>query len=71
MAEKSKNTSTSVNNQILKNGRNSIEILNALDQIVKSTESTIQVEILDDLNNPVVYSFPTVGYLNAQIDRLN
>jgi hypothetical protein len=71
MAEKSKNTSSSVNNQILKNGRNSIEILAALDQIVKSSESTIQVEILDELNNPVTYSFPTVGYLKSQIDRLN
>ena len=71
MSEKSKNTSTSVNNQILKNGRNSIELLKALDQIVKSSESTIQVEILDELNNPTTYSFPTVGYLKNQIDRLN
>lgn len=71
MSDKSKNTSTSVNSQILKNGRNSIEILAALDQIVKSSESTIQITILDELNNPINYSFPTVGYLKSQIDRLN
>ena len=71
MAAKSKNTSSSVNNQILKFGKNSIEMLTALDQIVKSSESSIQVEILDDLNNVTTYSFPTVGYLKAQIDRLN
>ena len=71
MSDNSKNTSTSVNNQILKNGKNSIEILTALDQIVKSSDSTIQIEILDELNNPITYSFPTVGYLKSQIDRLS
>lgn len=71
MAKKSKNTSSSVNNQILKVGKNSVEILTALDKIVKSSESSIQIEILDELNNTIKYNFPTVGYLKSQIDRLN
>lgn len=71
MSNNIKNTSSSVNNQILKIGKNSVEVLTALDQIVKSSESTIQIEILDSSNNPVTYSFPTVGYLKSQIDRLN
>lgn len=66
-----KNTSSSVNNQILKNSKNSIEVLEALDKIVKSSDSTIQISILDEFNNPVLYNFPTVGYLKSQIDRLN
>lgn len=57
--------------QVVRNNKNSLEIMAKLDKMVSSVESNIDVVLMDEKGNPIKYSFPTVGYLKSEIERIN
>lgn len=57
--------------QVVKNNKNSLEIMAKLDQLVSSNDSTVDVVLMDETGNPITYSFPTVGFLKSEIERIN
>lgn len=57
--------------QVVKNNKNSLEIMAKLDQIVSSNDANVVITLVDETGNPIEYSFPTVGYLKAELERIN
>ena len=57
--------------QVVRNNRNALEIMAKLDKIVSSSDSNVEVVLTDESGNPVKYSFPTVGFLKSELERIN
>lgn len=66
-----KNSFVSLSEQIMKLQNNSLEVLATLNQITSSNESDIQLDILDENDNPKTISVPSVGFLKSEINRIN
>lgn len=67
----SKNSYVSVANQIEILTQNSIQALTAMNSVVSSNDSQINLQILDANGQAQTVSFPTIGFLKSEIDRLN
>lgn len=66
-----KNSFSALSEQVIKNNKNSLEVMAKLNEMVTSNSSTVEVSLLDENGNPIVYHFPTVGFLKSEIDRLS
>lgn len=66
-----KNSFSALSEQVIKNNKNSLEVMAKLNEMITSNSSTIEVSLLDENGNPIVYHFPTVGFLKSEIDRLS
>ncbi len=67
----SKNSFVSLASQIETLAKNSIEVMTSLNEVVSSTEDTINIPIVDENGQTQVVSLPTVGFFKTELDRLN
>ena len=65
------NSISSLVAQFLRLQKNSIEIINGLNEVATSTNDTVQIEMLDEAGLPTNASIPAYGYLRSQIQRLD
>lgn len=65
------NSVSSLVAQFLRLQKNSIEIINGLNEVATSTNDTVQIEMLDEAGFPSNVSIPAYGYLRSQIQRLD
>lgn len=65
------NSISSLVAQFLRLQKNSIEIINGLNEVATSTNETVQIEMLDEAGLPTNSSIPAYGYLRSQIQRLD
>jgi hypothetical protein len=65
------NSISSLVAQFLRLQKNSIEIINGLNEVATSTNETVQIEMLDEAGLPSNASIPAYGYLRSQIQRLD
>ena len=65
------NSISSLVAQFLRLQKNSIEIINGLNEVATSTNETVQIEMLDEAGLPTNASIPAYGYLRSQIQRLD
>lgn len=66
-----KNSFTSLANQIEKLNKNSNAIIATMNQVVTSKDNSVTTELTDEKDQKQTISFPTVGYLSSEIQRLN
>lgn len=57
--------------QLLRTQKNSLEIINALNEVAVSTNETVTIEVLDEQGLPKTVSIPSFGYLRGQIQRID
>lgn len=65
------NSISAVLAQFLRLQKNSIEIINGLNEVATSTNDTVQIEVLDESGLPMLASVPGYGYMRSQIQRLD
>lgn len=65
------NSISSLVAQFLRLQKNSIEIINGLNEVATSTSESVQIEVLDETGLPSFANLPGYGYLRAQIQRLD
>lgn len=65
------NSISSLVAQFLRLQKNSIEIINGLNEVATSTNDTVQIEMLDEAGLPTNASIPAYGFLRSQIQRLD
>ena len=65
------NSISSLVAQFLRLQKNSIEIINGLNEVATSTNDTVQIEMLDEAGLPAYANIPAYGYLRSQIQRLD
>ncbi len=65
------NSISSLVAQFLRLQKNSLEIINGLNEVATSTNETVQIQLLDELGFPSTASIPAYGYLRSQIQRLD
>ena len=65
------NTISSLVAQFLRLQKNSLEIMNGLNQVAVSTNSTVSIEVLDEQGLPKTANIPSYGFLRGEIDRLD
>jgi hypothetical protein len=65
------NSISSLVAQFLRLQKNSIEIINGLNEVATSTNDNVQIEMLDEAGFPTNASIPAYGYLRSQIQRLD
>ena len=66
-----KNSITSVAEQLSAYNNNVIQVLSKLSDLVNSQESSITVSLFDQFGVTRTFNVPTVGFLKTEIDRLN
>jgi hypothetical protein len=66
-----RNSFISLSQQIIDLQNNSLVVLASLNQAISSTENNIQVEITDENQETQIVNIPSLGYLKAEIERLN
>jgi len=66
-----KNSISSLVAQFMRLQKNSLEIINGLNEVATSTKDTVEIEMLDENGLPVSASLPAYGYLRSQIKRLD
>lgn len=57
--------------QIVKLNENNISVLAGLNEIVQSSNSTVDITVLDANDLPTTVALPTVGNLQSQINQIN
>ncbi len=65
------NTISSLVAQFLRLQKNSLEIINGLNQVAVSTNDTVSIEVLDEQGLPKTANIPSYGFLRGEIDRLD
>ena len=65
------NSISSLVAQFLRLQKNSLEIINGLNEVAISTNDTVTIEILDEQGNPQNANIPSYGYMRGQIERLD
>jgi hypothetical protein len=65
------NTISSLLAQFLRLQKNSLEILNGLNQVSVSTNDTVTIEMLDEQGLPQNVNIPSYGYIRGEIQRLD
>jgi len=66
-----KSSFISTQEQVVKLNENNIKLLNGLNKIVTSKDSTIRLDVINDNDTVESIDLPTVGYLQAQLNRLD
>ena len=66
-----KNSISSLVAQFIRLQKNSLEIINGLNEVATSTNDTVQIEMLDENGLPTNASLPAYGYLRSQINRID
>lgn len=65
------NSISSLVAQFLRLQKNSLEIINGLNEVATSTNENVQIELLDENGLPSFSSIPAYGYLRSEIERLD
>ena len=65
------NTISSLVAQFLRLQRNSLEIINGLNEVAVSTNDTVSIEVLDEQGLPKTANIPSYGFLRGEIQRLD
>ena len=65
------NSISSLVAQFLRLQKNSLEIINGLNEVATSTNENVQIELLDESGLPSLASIPAYGYLRSEIERLD
>lgn len=65
------NTISSLVAQFLRLQRNSLEIMNGLNEVAVSTNDTVSIEVLDEQGLPKTANIPSYGFLRGEIQRLD
>ena len=65
------NTISSLVAQFLRLQKNSLEIINGLNEVAVSTNNTVSIEVLDEQGLPKSANVPSYGYLSGEIQRLD
>ena len=65
------NSVSSLIAQFLRLQKNSLEILNGLNEAAVSTNSTVSIEVLDENGLPKNTNIPSYGYLRGELQRLD
>lgn len=65
------NSISSLVAQFLRLQKNSLEIINGLNEVAVSTNNTVTIEILDEQGNPQNANIPSYGYIKGEIERLD
>jgi len=65
------NSISSLVAQFLRLQKNSLEIINGLNEVATSTNDNVQIELLDENGFPTLASIPAYGYLRSEIERLD
>lgn len=65
------NSISSLVAQFLRLQKNSLEIINGLNEVATSTNDNVQIELLDENGLPSFTSIPAYGYLRSEIERLD
>jgi len=65
------NSISSLVAQFLRLQKNSLEIINGLNEVAISTNNTVTIEILDEQGNPQNANIPSYGYIRGEIERLD
>lgn len=65
------NSISSLVAQFLRLQKNSLEIINGLNEVAVSTNNTVTIEILDEQGNPQNANIPSYGYIRGEIERLD
>jgi hypothetical protein len=65
------NTISSLVAQFLRLQRNSLEIMNGLNEVAVSTNNTVSIEVLDEQGLPKTANIPSYGFLRGEIQRLD
>lgn len=65
------NSVSSLIAQFLRLQKNSLEILNGLNEAAVSTNATVSIEVLDENGLPKNANIPSYGYLRGEIQRLD
>ena len=65
------NSISSLVAQFLRLQKNSLEIVNGLNEVAVSTNNTVTIEVLDEQGNPQAANIPSYGYLRGEIQRLD
>jgi len=65
------NTISSLVAQFLRLQKNSLEIINGLNEVAVSTNNTVSIEVLDEQGLPKNANIPSYGFLRGEIQRLD
>ena len=65
------NSISSLVAQFLRLQRNSLEIINGLNEVAVSTNNTVTIEFLDENNLPKNQNIPSYGFLRGEIQRID
>jgi hypothetical protein len=65
------NSISSLVAQFLRLQRNSLEIINGLNEVAVSTNNTVRIEFLDENNLPQNQNIPSYGFLRGEIQRID
>jgi len=65
------NSISSLVAQFLRLQKNALEVINGLNQVAISTNSTVSIEILDEQGLPQNANIPSYGYIRGEIQRLD
>ena len=65
------NTISSLLAQFLRLQKNSLEIINGLNQVSVSTNDTVTIEMLDEQGLPQNVNIPSYGFIRGEIQRLD
>lgn len=65
------NSISSLVAQFLRLQKNSLEIMNGLNEAAVSVNDTVTIEVLDETGNPHNANVPSYGYLRGEIQRLD
>ncbi len=66
-----KNSFSSLIAQFLRLQKNSLEIINKLNDVTTSPKDSVEIEFLKDDNTSENIQVPSIGYLKSEINRLN
>ena len=65
------NSISSLIAQFLRLQKNSLEIINGLNEVAVSTNNTVTIEFLDENNLPKSQNIPSYGFLRGEIQRID
>lgn len=65
------NSISSLVAQFLRLQKNSLEIINGLNEVATSTNETVSIQILDENGNPTNANIPSYGFVRNEIQRLD
>jgi hypothetical protein len=66
-----RNSFTTVAEQIINYNRNAVELLSKLNDVVTTSENSVTVSMTDENGVIKTFNLPSIGFLKAEIDRLN